>query len=104
MLGVFNGLEGSCVCGNRHTQLAKFDCRHAMIMVDDTQLEIPHLAAERVAKNDQLNDRKDERHDDQRRTAPKPSELTLKDGHGSMHKRKISDCGFRIADLLKSAL
>ena len=56
-----------------------------MIMVDDTQLEIPHLAAERVAKNDKLNDREDERHDDQRRTPAKPSQFPLEDGHGSMH-------------------
>ena len=70
---------------HRVRQLADADRRHAVVLIDDGQLEVLDVAAERIAEDDQLHEREDHRHDDQQRAAPEPAHLTFDDRHGSVH-------------------
>ena len=57
--------------------------RHAVILIDDRQLQVLDVAAEGVAEHDQLHEREDHRHDDQHRAAPEAPQLAFDDGQGS---------------------
>ena len=67
-------------------QLAHAHRRHAVVLIDDGDLQVLDVAAERVAEHDQLHDREDQRHDDQHRAAPEPPQLALDDGPGASHR------------------
>ena len=66
-------------------QLAHSHRRHAVVLIDDADLQVLDVAAERVAEDDELHEREDQRDDDERRAAPEPPQLAFDDGPGSMH-------------------
>ena len=57
----------------------------AAVLIDHAQLRVPDLAAEGVAQNDQLHQRKHHRHQHQRRRAEELAHLAFDDGHHSVH-------------------
>ncbi len=66
-------------------QLTDPDRRHAVVLVDDRQLQMLDVAAEGVAEDDQLGEREDHRHHDQERAAAEPPHFALDDGQGAFH-------------------
>jgi len=46
---------------------------------------MPHDTAERIAQDDELHERKDHRHDEQRRAAQEPAQVALDDGPHPLH-------------------
>ncbi len=54
--------------------------RHVPVVIDDADLEVLDLAAERVAEDHELHQRHRERHDDERRVGFEPPQIALDDG------------------------
>ena len=65
--------------------LADPDRGHAVVLVDDREPQVLDVAAESVAQHDELDDREDERHDDERRAAAEPPQLPLDDRPRALH-------------------
>ena len=61
-----------------------------MIVIDDGDDQVLHVAAERVAQNDELDEREQQRKDDEERAAPEPPQFALDDGPGAMHGLLLS--------------
>src|SRR3954462_4305973 len=57
-----------------------------MVLIDDANLEVLDVAAERIPEDDQLHDRERHRHRDQHRTAPESPQLPLDDRPCTSHK------------------
>ena len=57
--------NGARVGRHRLEHLLQLHRRHAVVLVDDADLEVLHLAAEGVAQHDELHHRHDHRDDDQ---------------------------------------
>src|SRR3954471_12824157 len=56
-----------------------------MVLIDDANLEVLDVAAERIPENDQLHDRERHRHGDQHRTAPESPQLAFDDRPCTSH-------------------
>ncbi|MEZ5285077.1 MAG: hypothetical protein R2712_09765 [Vicinamibacterales bacterium] len=61
-------------------RLTHLDRRHAVVLVHDGHGEVAHVAAEGVAQHDELDQREDERHDDEKRASAEAPQLALDDG------------------------
>ncbi len=59
--------------------------RHAAVLVDDADLQVLDLPAEGVAEDDELHQRHEQRHDDERRAPPEAPQLAFDDGPGALH-------------------
>src|SRR3954470_8846613 len=57
-----------------------------MVLIDDANLEVLDVAAERIPEDDQLHDRERHRHGDQHRTAPESPQLAFDDCPCTSHK------------------
>jgi hypothetical protein len=64
----------------RLRKLADLHRGQAMILVDDSHLQMLDVAAKRVAEDHELHEREDHRHDDQDRAAAEAPQLALDDG------------------------
>src|SRR5262249_2809264 len=82
---VVDDVEHLIARGHRACELPDFHRRYAVILIDDRHLEVLDVAAEGVTQHDQLNDRKDHRHHDDHRAAPKAPHLAFDDGKCSLH-------------------
>jgi hypothetical protein len=56
-----------------------------VIVIDDGDNEVLDVAAERGAQNHELDEREQQRDDDQERAAPKPPQFAFDDGPCAMH-------------------
>ena len=86
-VAVWIDLERPRARRHRTRHLPQLDRRHAAVLIDHAELEMAHGAPERVAEDHELDDGHDQRHDDQRRTPPKPAELAFHDGEHAIHGR-----------------
>jgi hypothetical protein len=91
-VAVRHGVERLRVGGDGTGQLSHPHRRHAAVLIDDRDRQVPHVAAEGVAEHDQLHQWKDQRHDDQQRAAAETAQLAFDDRPGAMHQC----CSFRM--------
>ena len=84
LVRVVDGVDGPRAGRGRERQLADAHRRHAVILIDDRQLEVLDVAAERVAEDDQLHEREHHRHDDQHRAAAEAPQLAFDDRPGAL--------------------
>ena len=98
LVGVRRGVERPGVGGDGLRQLVDTHGRHPVIVIDDAQLEVLDVAAEGIAKDDELDQREDQRDDNERRTASKPAHFPLDDGQGASHQPRLNMKGESITD------
>ena len=87
LVGILDGVEGLRAARDGHGQLAHADGRHAAVLIDDGNLQVLDVAAERVAQHDELHERHHPDHDDQHGAAAEAAQLAFDDGPGAMHDR-----------------
>ena len=81
LVGVVDDVEGPRAGRRRRRASSRtLHRRHAVILIDDGQLQVLDVAAEGVAEHDELHERKDHRHDDQHRAAAEAPQLAFDDG------------------------
>ena len=66
-------------------QLADLDRRHAVVLIDDGDLQVLDVAAEGIAEHDQLDERHDHRHDDQHRAPFESPQFAFDNRQDAMH-------------------
>ena len=67
------------------SKLADLDRRHAVVLIDDGNLQVLDVAAEGVAEHDKLDERHDHRHDDQHRTSFESPQFAFDNRQNAMH-------------------